>query len=56
MNTGNTRRISFPAGKSSGWPLQASSPCGPDCIVLDEPTAMLDPQGPAGGACEPSVS
>ena len=26
-------------------PLPASSPCAPHCIVLDRPTAMLDPMG-----------
>ena len=44
-STGSMRRICSPAGKSSGWPLQESLPCGRKCIVLDEPTAMLDPRG-----------
>ena len=35
----------FQEGRSSGWPSQALSPCAPKCIVLDRPTAMLDPQG-----------
>ena len=54
MNTALTRRICSPAGRSSASPLRASSPCGRECIVLDEPTAMLDPHGRDGGRCRPS--
>ena len=45
MNTACTRRTCSPAGRSSAWPSPASSPCSRSCVVLDEPTAMLDPVG-----------
>ena len=45
MNTACTRRTCSPAGRSSAWPSRASSPCSRSCVVLDEPTAMLDPVG-----------
>ena len=48
------RPICSPAGRSSGSPSRASSPWSPKCIVLDEPTAMLDPRGPPGGDATPS--
>ena len=40
----STPRTCSPAGRSSALPLRASLPW-PLCIVLDEPTAMLDPKG-----------
>ena len=41
-STGSTPPTSFPVGRSSGVIAMR-----PRCIVLDEPTAMLDPRGRA---------
>ena len=43
MNTANMRRIFCPAAKQRG--IAGVIAMRPRCIVLDEPTAMLDPQG-----------
>ena len=32
-----------PAGKRSGWPWRGPSCCSPEVLLLDEPTANLDP-------------
>ena len=47
--------ISFPVGKSSGWRLQASLPCGPNALFwMSRPPCWTHK---AGGRCfEPSVS
>ena len=46
MNTARMRRICCPADRSSASPSRVCIAMQPKCIVLDEPTAMLDPAGP----------
>ena len=43
--TGRPRRS--PAGRSSGWCSPGRWPAGPGLLLLDEPTAQLDPAGAA---------
>ena len=38
-------RAASPVDSSSSWPSPGSSRCGPQHLVLDEPTAQLDPAG-----------
>ena len=45
----STRRTCSPADRSSASPSRACMAMRPQCIVLDEPTAMLDPSGPQRG-------